>query len=960
MTEQKHITGHPNVEMEFDSPPTLSAGFKTADPQTLAAQMHELIHFAAGILRAVPGWVLVCQIQGKESLIFLNGNSRVAEILACPIPEARGKQLKEIWPPAGQPELVASLVQCVETATPFESESVTIPAGQDERVVHVYAFPVAPDKVGLYIEDRPDAQRQSVVQAEETLVELSHSLEEEKARREAAEQRVAALHEELEARLAQAEEALLETREQLEEKCNEVEKLLAERAELWKISSEQQRRIAEFEIRQETHAAAQEDLARALEERARAERQLGEMRNEFQAILEKKTDELQNTVHELCQEIERLKCSNEQLQQANEELEGQLAAKSMELERALAGAPDDQGAGEHKPSPEQPEISEILAEEAENLLSSQLLEQEKQIASLSQHIQELSEELASVHERLAKELERSLLLEEELAALRSQVASLPVEPGEEKLLEPMLSEETMDQPGPPDVQAPIQSYQLLFENFPFGILCFDTQGNVTELNRQAVVMLAPGLPDGSPGEEYLRALYAVDPAVAGAVRKGFELGEPFIGEFSFTNDVGRRMHLRIRVVPQKSAQGEHQGAQVVIEDIVDRKRAEQRIITTERLKAFAEMASGAAAGFKELVTALQEGARATASALEQGDTGQLQNILESLEETTRRAGDTARSLEQFAQGATSQATPPEGHVFDLSEAVRAAIEQCGVPWQQEPDPSNQSPALETDLKRGCWIQGDEEEITQAVVNILRNAAEALPFPGEVWVKTYLHEGSAVCQIRDNGVGIAKPDLTRIFEPFWTQKPGHTGLGLAAAFAIANRHGGKLAVNSNVGEGTTFALRLPFARDAAARAGMESLDTEAGYRILLIFDMKPVVKIVQNGLSKYGHQALVALSAEEGIRLFRENRVDAVVCDLTTDPMTPKQVSKALSYACEELDIPKPPFITLITPGSRELPTADEESEINHLEQDRVVEKPVTISRLLEIVTEEVSCYKTFG
>jgi len=96
------------------------------------------------------------------------------------------------------------------------------------------------------------------------------------------------------------------------------------------------------------------------------------------------------------------------------------------------------------------------------------------------------------------------------------------------------------------------------------------------------------------------------------------------------------------------------------------------------------------------------------------------------------------------------------------------------------------------------------------MNLLQNAAQAIPSQGEVWIHTVTESGWVKITIRDNGVGIPEEQLNRIFDPFFTTKPvgTGTGLGLSISYGIIQKHGGKIRAASQVGEGTEFTLELP--------------------------------------------------------------------------------------------------------------------------------------------------------
>jgi signal transduction histidine kinase len=102
------------------------------------------------------------------------------------------------------------------------------------------------------------------------------------------------------------------------------------------------------------------------------------------------------------------------------------------------------------------------------------------------------------------------------------------------------------------------------------------------------------------------------------------------------------------------------------------------------------------------------------------------------------------------------------------------------------------------------------QLNQVWMNLLVNAAQAVKDQGEVTISTSLETNSVAIMISDTGSGIPEDKLSRIFEPFFTTKPvgEGTGLGLSISYGIVERHGGTIDVVSEVGKGTTFAIRIP--------------------------------------------------------------------------------------------------------------------------------------------------------
>lgn len=108
------------------------------------------------------------------------------------------------------------------------------------------------------------------------------------------------------------------------------------------------------------------------------------------------------------------------------------------------------------------------------------------------------------------------------------------------------------------------------------------------------------------------------------------------------------------------------------------------------------------------------------------------------------------------------------------------------------------------------VTGNVGKLHQSFINILSNASQAISEKGIIGIKTFIHKGSAIIEISDNGSGISEENLVKITDPFFTTKePGKgTGLGLSITYSIIQEHGGKLEYESTKGEGTLARIALP--------------------------------------------------------------------------------------------------------------------------------------------------------
>jgi two-component system NtrC family sensor kinase len=178
------------------------------------------------------------------------------------------------------------------------------------------------------------------------------------------------------------------------------------------------------------------------------------------------------------------------------------------------------------------------------------------------------------------------------------------------------------------------------------------------------------------------------------------------------------------------------------------------------------------------------------------------NQLETASECCRKMQHILRGITGFAR------RPGEGRSpVQLREVVDQAVRLVET---------EMSPSVELVVEHGAElpiVMGNGDQVCQVLVNLLLNAAQALPrdnTAGRIEIRTWHDDGAACVSVRDNGTGIAADDLHRVFEAFFTTKADGvgTGLGLYLARSIVRAHGGDLTLASELGRGTTVTLTLP--------------------------------------------------------------------------------------------------------------------------------------------------------
>lgn len=187
----------------------------------------------------------------------------------------------------------------------------------------------------------------------------------------------------------------------------------------------------------------------------------------------------------------------------------------------------------------------------------------------------------------------------------------------------------------------------------------------------------------------------------------------------------------------------------------------------------------------------------------------LDEILEGLEEGATRIGELVRDLTTF-----SRMDAGELKDVDLHEGLDATIRLLGYRFKDRVEVRRDYGALPP-------VRCHAGQINHVFMNVLSNAADAIPGRGHVWVKTERVGADRVrVRVTDDGGGMDAATLARVFDPFFTTKePGQgTGLGLATSYDIVNRHGGTITAQSDPGIGTVFTVELPLIPPFAENLG----------------------------------------------------------------------------------------------------------------------------------------------
>jgi len=247
--------------------------------------------------------------------------------------------------------------------------------------------------------------------------------------------------------------------------------------------------------------------------------------------------------------------------------------------------------------------------------------------------------------------------------------------------------------------------------------------------------------------------------------------------------------------------------------------------------------------------------------------------------------------------------------IDLNEIVSHSITDF--------HPQFTDKGIELDFKRDpnpVWVDADPARITQAVGNLLHNAAKFSNKGDSVWivVKTDGEKEQAVVSVQDTGYGIDPAIVLHLFEPFvqadssLAHSFGGLGLGLPIVKGITELHGGCVSVVSDgVGKGARFTIRLPL---STGQPLPELSDAGAGEKassplnILIIEDIPDLAEILSDLLTHLGHKVTTALNGAEGISMARHHHPDVLISDIGLPGMNGYEIAEAFRSDAQLKDI----------------------------------------------------------
>jgi two-component system NtrC family sensor kinase len=427
--------------------------------------------------------------------------------------------------------------------------------------------------------------------------------------------------------------------------------------------------------------------------------------------------------------------------------------------------------------------------------------------------------------------------------------------------------------------------RLVMEAVPDAIMLLDPQGRILSQNEAARDLTRAAAPSGGASTVFE---LLEDPATA-VMREQLEAA--FQGtvrrfEVPFTRERSRGV-VSVLCAPVRD------GSQItkvlaLVRDITDSRRAESQMRQAEKLMAMGQMVSGVAHEINNPAAIISGFAQTLLLEELKADH---QDMMRMIHDEASRIGRITGNLLAFARAGSK-----ERSLVDVNEVVRRTLAlrsyhfaTLNIGVTLELDPANPQ----------VWGHGGD--LQQLLLNLLINAEHALTATAgrrAITVRTRSDHDTVRLDCEDTGHGIPAEIKHRIFDPFFTTKPEGvgTGLGLSICYGIVRDHGGRIAVESEPGRGTTFTVVVP--RDPRTQSRPEGEPTRPtatpGRLMVLLVDDEPGLrKAVARYLNRSGIQVRAVADGAEALRLLRIEDVDVIVSDVRMPGVGGRELLAAL-------------------------------------------------------------------
>ncbi|MBZ0265135.1 PAS domain S-box protein [bacterium] len=406
---------------------------------------------------------------------------------------------------------------------------------------------------------------------------------------------------------------------------------------------------------------------------------------------------------------------------------------------------------------------------------------------------------------------------------------------------------------------------------------------------------------------------------------------------------GERIHIASSASPIRDRESNIIGVVLVFRDISEQREMEQELVKAQKLESLSVLAGGIAHDFNNILAAILGNISLTKLYVK--DQEKPSARLEEAEKATIRAKDLTQQLLTFSKG---------GAPVRRTASIRDIIKDSTMFALTG---SNVSHDIQI-AKNLYPVDVDEGQISQVLHNMVLNADQAMPDGGvlKVYANNYkltpsdalpLPPGDYVeITISDQGIGIPRDSVHRIFDPYFTTKTAGSGLGLASSFSIVSHHDGHIKVESEPGRGTDFIIYLPASKDEITQRDSTSPKLSFGSGKILIMDDEESVRDIATEILNYlGYKTVAVEHGEAALLEYRDAKendepFDLVILDLTVPGGMGGQ--ETIAKLCEF----DPEVTAIVSSGYSNAPIMAEYEKFGFAD---VVSKPYMVDDLSKVI-----------